>query len=100
LPGRLNLAIKQGDELGQLLDFSVDLSAHTFSANVLSTVTGEGLMGLNVTAVNLAAGQVNIGLSEVYTATMAAGTYAWQLAWVAPGSVRRTAMEGLFEVVR
>lgn len=100
LPGRLNLALKAGDELGQLLDFSIDLSSYTFAGNLLSTVTGEGVVGLNVTAVNLASGQVNIGLTEAETASIAPGTYRWQFFWFAPGSVRRTAMEGFVEVVR
>ena len=99
LHGRLNLALVQGDELGQLLDFSVDLSSYTFAADVSSTVTGDQVVAITVSPVNLAAGQVNISLTEAQTEALAAGTYAWRLSWTAPGTVKRTAMEGFLEVV-
>lgn len=99
LPGRLNLALIQGDELGQLLDFSVNLTGYTFYAAVFSTVTGSEVVGLTVADVNLAAGQVNVSLTETQTAALAAGSYSWRLSWTAPGSVKRTAIEGVLEVV-
>lgn len=99
LPGRLNLALIQGDELGQLLDFSVSLSGFSFQADVLSTVTGDQVVSMTVTPVNLSAGQVNVSLTETQTAALAAGSYSWRLSWTAPGSVKRTALEGVLEVV-
>ena len=92
LPGTLNLAVKHGDELSQLCDFSIDLTGYTFSAEVVSAIT--------VSNVNLAAGQVNLGMSETTTDSIAPGSYLWRLIWTAPGTVRRTALEGVLEVVR
>ena len=99
LPGRLNLALVQGDELGQLLDFSVSLAGHTFQSAVYSTVTGDQVVAMTVTGVNLSAGQVNVSLTETQTAALAAGSYSWRLSWTAPGSVKRTAIEGVLEVI-
>lgn len=99
LPGRLNLALVQGDELGQLLDFDVTLSGYSFQAEVRSTVTGDQVVAMTVTGVNLSAGQVNVSLTETQTAALAAGSYSWRLSWTAPGSVKRTAIEGVLEVI-
>lgn len=99
LPGRLNLALVRGDELGHTLDFDVTLSGYSFQADVLSTVTGEQVVAMTVTPVNLSAGQVSVSLTETQTAALAAGSYSWRMSWTAPGTVKRTAIEGVLEVV-
>lgn len=100
LPGTLNLAVKHGDELSQLVDFSIDLTGYTFSAEVVSAITYGQVGTITVSAVNLANGQVNLAMSETATAAIAPGSYLWRLIWTAPGTVRRTALEGVLEVVR
>lgn len=100
LPGTLNVTVKAGDELSQLLDFSVDLTGYTFEAEVVSAVTGVQIAEITVSAVDLEDGQVNIAAAETVVDAIAPGSYLWRLVWTAPGSVRRTALEGIFEVVR
>ena len=100
LPGTLNLTVKAGDELSQLLDFSIVLTGYTFESEVVSAVTGSQVAALTVSAVNLSTGHVNIAASESVIDGIAPGSYLWRLVWTAPGSVRRTALEGIFEVVR
>lgn len=100
LPGTLNVTVKAGDELSQLLDFSISLTGYTFAAEVVSAVTGAQVATLGVSAVNLATGQVNLAAAETVIDAIAPGSYLWRLVWTAPGSVRRTALEGIFEVVR
>ena len=39
LPGKLNLAMKQGDTFSVLVDFSVSLTAHTVAAAVGSLMS-------------------------------------------------------------
>lgn len=99
LPGTLNVTVKQGDELSQLVDFSVDLTGYTFTSEVVSAITGATVATITVSSVNLAAGQVNISAAESVTEDLARGSYLWRLIWVAPGSARRTALEGIFEVI-
>lgn len=99
-PGSLNITVQQGDELSQLLDFSISLTGYTFSAEVVSPLTGATLATPAVSAVNLSTGQVNLAMSETQTAALAVGSYLWRMTWTAPGSVRRTALEGILEVVR
>lgn len=100
LPGTLNVTVKRGDELAQLLDFSINLTGYTFTAEVVSAVTGATMATPTVSNVNLATGQVNLGMTEEQTASLAAGSYLWRLVWTAPGTVRRTALEGILEIVR
>lgn len=99
-PGTLNIAVKHGDEFDQLLDFSINLTGYTFTAEVVSAITYAEVASIGVTAVDLAQGRINIGLSEVVTDGIAPGSYLWRLIWTAPGNVRRTALEGVLEVVR
>ena len=99
-PGVLNVTVKRGDELSQLLDFSIVLTGYTFASEVVSAVTGATLATPTVTAVNLATGQVNLSMTEIQTSSLAAGSYLWRLIWTAPGTVRRTALEGILEVIK
>jgi hypothetical protein len=97
LPGQLNIHAKRGDELSQLVDFSIALTGYTFEAEIVSVLTGATLAGITVTAVNLATGQVNLSMTEAETEALPRGSYLWRLIWTAPGVSRRTALEGLFE---
>lgn len=97
LPGRLDLAFRRGDDYGTLVDFSVSLTGYTFSASITSTTTGDVVATPSVTDVDLAAGQVNVSLTDVQTSSLAAGTYRWRLTWTS-GPTTRTALEGFVEV--
>lgn len=99
LPGQLNLALRRGDEYGTLVDFSINLTGYSFVAQVYSAFTGATIVTPTVTAVDLSAGQVNVGLSELQTSALDAGTYSWRLIWTAPGNVTRTALTGFVEVM-
>lgn len=98
LPGNLNIAFRRGDEYGTLIDFSIPTTSYSFSAEVVSAITGATLATPTVTVVNAATGQVNLSLSEVQTASLPAGSYLWRMIWVAPGVATRTALEGVCEV--
>jgi hypothetical protein len=100
LPGTLNVTVKHGDELSQLVDFSVDLTGYTFEAEVVSAITGSSVGAVTVSPISLASGQVNLAMTETVCDAIAPGSYLWRLIWTAPGSSRRTALEGIFEVVR
>ena len=99
-PGTLNLIVKQGQAVSQLLDFSISLTGYTFTAEIVSAVTYATVQALSVTAVNLATGQINVGLSAANAANVAAGTYLWRLVWTPAAGNAQTALEGIMEVVR
>jgi hypothetical protein len=100
LPGQLGLSLRRGDELGTTIDFSpTTMTGYTVSAVITSLVTGSTVAAFQTTLTNAAAGIVNIALTEQQTAALPVGTYGWRLEWDAPGSVRRTALQGLVEVV-
>ena len=99
-PGTLNLIVKQGQAISQLLDFSISLTGYTFTAEIVSAVTYATVQALSVTAVNLATGQINVGLSAANAANVAAGTYLWRLVWTPAAGNAQTALEGIMEVGR
>ena len=100
LPGTMNLAFRRANDFATLIDFDgvASLAGYTVTASVTSLVTGATVVPFTTTITDASAGQVNIALTDTQTASLAAGTYGWQLDWVAPGSVQRTALQGTVEV--
>lgn len=99
IPGKLNFALRAGDDFSALVDFSISLAGHTMSSTIYSVVTGQ-TVGSFVTAIsNATAGQVNVSLAETATAAMPSGTYRYTLASVS-GTLQRTYLEGFVEVTR
>jgi hypothetical protein len=99
-PGTLHIVVTQGRAVSKLLDFSISLTGYTFTAEIVSAVNYETVQALTVTNVNLATGQVNVGLSAASAANVAVGTYLWRLVWTPPDGDARTALEGIWEVTR
>ena len=97
LPGKLNLAFNQGDDFSSLIDFSISLDGYAVSAGITSLVTELPVLSFTITYVSLANGQVNISLTDAQTASLARGTYGWNLKWTA-GDVTRTALTGMVAV--
>ena len=99
-PGELNFRVTRGEVGSRLVDFSIDLTGYTFSAEIVSAVTFSTVATLDVTAVNLASGQINVGIGPVAASEVASGTYLWRLVWTPWGGDPRTALEGIWEVTR
>jgi len=99
LPGTMNLAFKRSGDFSALIDFDVALTSYTVTASMTSLVSGSVVQAFTTSVADASAGQVSVALSDTQTAALAAGTYGWQLDWVAPGSVQRTALTGTVEVV-
>jgi hypothetical protein len=100
LPGTLNLEFKQGDDVAVAVDFSVALTGYTVAASIISLVNRATIATPTVTVTDAATGAISVGLTGEQTTAMAAGTYKWFVYWDAPGPTRRTALEGIVEVVR
>ena len=99
LPGTMNLAFKRANDFATLVDFDgTTLVGYTVTASVTSLVTGATVVPFTTAVTDASAGQVNISLTDTQTAALPAGTYGWQLDWVAPGSIQRTALSGTVEV--
>lgn len=99
LPGQLSLAFRRGDELNTTVDFDVSLAGHTATATIYSLVTLADVLAITATITDAGAGKIALSLTEAQTASLAAGSYGWRLEWIAPGSVKRTALAGTVEVV-
>ena len=119
-PADLSIAMIPGDELNVKLTFTtasgnttvpLNLTGYTFEAKVFIPQFGNSDGGLGsgsytvgataatptVSAVNLSAGQISIGLTETQTSALSPATgYRWFLKWVAPGSVTLTVLSGTF----
>jgi hypothetical protein len=108
LPGTLNIYLVTGDEFGMLADLDIDTTGYTFTAiayevstvssiaNPTGVVTaGSTAVTFTVTVVNAAAGQWNLSLTEIQTASLSPGTtYRWYLRGVSSGLVTRTFLAG------
>lgn len=99
LPGSLNLAMRAGDEFSTAVDFSISTTSYTWAAQVYSLLTGETLATPTVTVSNASAGQLSVSLTETQTTDLGRGSYGWRLEGTAPGSVKRTWLDGICEVV-
>jgi len=99
LPGAMNLAFKRSGDFSALIDFDIALTSYTVTASLTSLVSGTVVQAFTTSVSDASAGQVSVSLTETQTAALAAGTYGWQLDWVAPGSIQRTALTGTVEVV-
>lgn len=97
-PGTLPLSFVRGDTVSALLDFSIDLTGYTFSAALVSVVTGGDVVALTHSVVSAANGTVNVSLTAAQTAALARGTYQWRFVWT-QGSAVRTALTGFVEVL-
>lgn len=98
LPGSMSLALKKSNDFATLIDFDTSLVGYSATASLTSLVTGAVVVPFTTSIADAATGQVSISLSDTQTATLASGTYTWQLDWVAPGNVQRTALSGTVEV--
>jgi len=99
LPGTMNLAFKRAGDFAALIDFDgTTLVGYTATASITSLVTGTTVIPFTTSITDASAGQVQIALTDTQTAALPAGTYGWQLDWVAPGSIQRTALSGTVEV--
>jgi hypothetical protein len=107
LPAQLNVSFVPGDEVNIALDFSNDLTGYVFQnaifqVGVVATggggffdSAGQTVTSFVVSAVDLAAGQVVIGLSETQTALLSpSASYRWYFRWISPGLVTRTVLSG------
>ena len=61
-----------------------------------STVTGSLVQAVTVSNVNLSIGQINLSLTALQTASLAAGTYEFRVDW---GPVARRVYQGYCEVL-
>lgn len=107
VPSTLNIQFVRGDEFGMLLDFDQNLTGYTFTTDVYEVASvsggvitrGPSLAPFTLTEVDLAAGKVNLSLTETQTQSFnLAKSYRWYLRWVAPGAVTRTVLSGSISV--
>lgn len=98
LPGTLNLSFVRGDDFSVLVDFSITMTGYAVTAEMVSVVSGAVVQEMTATAVDAAAGQFNVSLTDTQTAALARGTYGWRLTWI-EGSATRTALTGFVEVL-
>ena len=98
LPGSMGLRFKSGDTFSTVVDFDISLSNHTVSSSLTSLVHGGEVSPITTSFVDQAAGKVSISLTHSQTAAIPPASYGWEMSWVAPGGVKRTALSGVVEV--
>ena len=98
LPGELNIKTSISDDLSILLDFDIDLTGYTFTANMLKAGT-ETATALTVTNTSLPSGQITISTTNTTLATLGSGIHRWYLKWINPSTIDRKVLAGKFELV-
>jgi hypothetical protein len=107
LPSTLNIQFVRGDEFGMLLDFDQSCVGYSFVTEVYEIASvsngvvtrGATFTTFTITNVDLAAGKINLSLTESQTeAFNLAKNYRWYLRWIAPGVVIRTVLSGAISV--
>jgi len=97
--GKMHLSFNRANDFSSVVDFDgMTLTGYTVSAMVVSLVSGSTVQAMSASVTDAALGKCNVSLTDTQTGSLAAGTYGWQLDWVAPGSVQRTALKGTMEV--
>ena len=97
-PGRFNMAFRRGDTLSAELDFSVDITGYSLTANSVSAVTGLSVKSLAAQVTSAADGKVVVSLTPQETLAIPTGTYAWNMSWIEPTGLARTVLSGFIEV--
>ena len=100
LPGVLNLSVKSGDYFSTVIDFDTNLDDTFVYANVNSLVTNELLVSMSIGYIEPTLGQVSASLTEAQVSSLKSGSYAWSMYWLPPSGQKRSALGGIFEVVK
>lgn len=118
VPADLGITLVAGDELNVGLNFTapsgntsvpINLTGYTFESKVFvpefKNATGgfgsggltiaQNVVNLTVSPVNLASGQLNVGLNETQTAALNTSTgYRWYLKWQDTANLTLTVLSG------
>jgi hypothetical protein len=99
LPGELNIKTSVSDDFSVLLDFSINLTGYTFTANAVKA-GGVTLSAFTVTPTDLAAGQITLSITKELLTTIGVGSnHTWWLKWIKPTSIDRKVLAGTLELV-
>jgi len=98
-PGNLNIVFRAGDEFATTIDFSIDMTGYEWATEVYSVVNGLTVVEPTIDVIDDGDGKINLSLTEEQTASLAPGTYGVRIRWIAPGTVVRTALDGICEVL-
>ena len=98
-PGLLNLTATHDDDFDFNLDFNIDLTGYTFSAQIV-TVSTNVLVPMTVTETDLGAGQIALGVDTAVLATLeTSNRHHWYLEITTPAGKPRKVLAGLFKVI-
>jgi len=98
-PRIVDKALKTGDEFAEQLEFleskggpALNLTGYAFEGGVTPAAGGAEVAFAFVT--DAPNGKVTYSLTEAQTTGLGPGTHRYRLAWVEPGSVKRTLIHG------
>jgi hypothetical protein len=99
LPGELNIAVKQGDDLSFDTAFNLDLTGYTLSANITPAGSAPTLIPIVITNTDLSNGIIHLFVSRTSIANLPVNTasHTWDLQWTLSG-LKRTVLAGSFMI--
>ena len=84
LPGELNIKTSISDDLSILLDFNLNLTGYTFSANIVKA-GGQTLVPFAIATTDLTNGKITISVTDVQLTAIGVGeNNTWWLKWKTP----------------
>jgi hypothetical protein len=99
LPGELNIKTSVSDDFSFLLDFSMNLTGYTFTANIVKA-GGSVTASFLVVETDLSTGKVTLSITKEDLATIGTGkNHTWWLKWIKPTSIDRKILAGNVELV-
>jgi hypothetical protein len=97
-PGRFNLELRAGDDFAVTLDFSMALTGYSLAASIYTLTAGSLVLPLSVSVTDAANGIAVFSLTDAQTASIARGTYRWEVVGTV-GENTRTLFQGFVEVL-
>lgn len=94
-PGALAIDIYQGDTFTLSLDFDIDLTGHTWLCQIRKSHDATAVVqAVTVTTVDAVNGLIRLSIANTDTATLAPGSYLWDLQSTDASGVVRTWVRG------
>jgi hypothetical protein len=97
-PGRFNLEFRAGDDFAVTLDFSMALTGYSLAASIYTVTAGSLVLPLSASITDAANGIAVVSLTDAQTASLARGTYRWEVVGTVGGNTR-TLFQGFVEVL-
>jgi hypothetical protein len=94
LPGELNLEMVDDNDLVFTIDWGMDITDYTFTANIIPDKC-ESEIPMVVSIISASAGKMNVTIQMASIVDIAPSTNKWYMNWTTSASLVRTVLAGV-----